>query len=335
MKTINIKYILFIILSSYLVSCVEPINIDAGSGESQIVVEGMVKYDPDDSLKIIKDTIKISRSVSYLDNTTKPFIDNAFVTVADNFGVVDTLLNIGSGNYLTQKLKPRIGGVYTLYFSVSGESFTAQSSINRPAKFISLTTVDTTRTVGPGGPLPAGGFVKMKALDPAGAGDSYRFKFYVKRVNNPNSFFYRRDGGGYWRFYREVGNLVIASESGGGDDGNLGFTTEAPFTLPIAIAPNLVENERKYPAYFPGDSIKVEIYSITQEQLFFYDRLISELTNGSGGGFSGLFATPVTNIPSNIVNTNPNGKKALGWFGAASIARRTTVMLDYNPGNQP
>jgi hypothetical protein len=35
----------------------------------------------------------------------------------------------------------------------------------------------------------------------------------------------------------------------------------------------------------------------------------------------GLFATPATNVPTNIVNKNKNSKvKAVGWFGAASVS---------------
>jgi hypothetical protein len=38
----------------------------------------------------------------------------------------------------------------------------------------------------------------------------------------------------------------------------------------------------------------------------------------------GLFATPVVNTPSNIENVNKNSDvKAIGWFCAASISRKS------------
>jgi hypothetical protein len=59
-------------------------------------------------------------------------------------------------------------------------------------------------------------------------------------------------------------------------------------------------------------------------------RLKQELTNGTGGGFSGLFAAPVGNVPSNILPLNPNSKvRVLGWFGAAHKITRRAKMVDF------
>ncbi|MEQ9209842.1 MAG: hypothetical protein RLN96_08370 [Pseudomonadales bacterium] len=38
------------------------------------------------------------------------------------------------------------------------------------------------------------------------------------------------------------------------------------------------------------------------------------------GGFSELFATPLSNVSTNIFNENPNGKPVLGFFNVAAVS---------------
>lgn len=328
----NIAIIL--ILSSAIVSCVDVVNLNPGGGLQQFVVDGSVTFNPLDPLKTKPDTVRLLYSVDYLDNTTRLYENNAIVTISSLDGQRDTLRLINEkGAYVTKNLKTQIGGIYRLdVYLPNNDHFFAVTQINRLADFRRLYTVDTVRTVGPGGPIPAGGFVVLDAWDPAGLGDSYRFKFFVKRKPDPRNIYYIQEGQDTsWRFFDSPDQLIVASESGGGGDRSF-IENEAPFVLPVAIAINTVVpvGERTKPAFFPGDQIRIEIFSISQDQLFFYSRLLNEVTKGSGGAFAGLFAEPVGNVPSNIINADSTSdKKALGWFGGASIAEKTTTMLDY------
>jgi len=62
-----------------------------------------------------------------------------------------------------------------------------------------------------------------------------------------------------------------------------------------------------------GDKVRVEVLSITRDAFHFYNELILQTQNG------GLFANPPSNVRTNVLNTNPQGKKAVGYFGGASV----------------
>ncbi len=342
MKTIKVKINLLLALTLVVFAgCVEPVDIDGDEGESQYVVEGMIVYDPEDPLKLIKDTIKISRSVPYLFNGEPEKVGNAEVAIIDTTNgslVIDLCTNLGNGNYVTTTTVPKPNGTYILLIKLpEGDTLISQSKINRPVIFDKdsfYTTILTERSNGPGGPIPEGwGYVEMKPIDPAGLGDSYRMKFYVKRNPVNENPYYRESPNTGWLYYDQIRNFQVVSESTGGENSpNAQIDIESAFNFPLRRSINIVEEElAKRPAYYPGDSIKVEVYSITREQLYFYVRLKKELTNGTGGGFAGLFAEPVSNVPSNIFPLNPKSKvRALGWFGAAHKITRRTKMIDFN-----
>ncbi len=326
-------------------SCIEKIDIDAGNGEPQFVIDASIVYDPLDPNKLIKDTIKITKSIGYLDNGETPKVNDATVLVIDSTGgnfVVDTFKNVGNGNYISLTNKPQPLHSYILLVRFStGDTVISFTKINRPCITYgdtSLTTLvlndQSVGRTGPGGPLKSGwGYVDMKVSDPAGLGDSYRIKYFVKR--NPvasNPYFTESKGFTGWTYYDKINNLITVSESNSGDQSpNSQLEKEALFNFPVARSINVVEDDISLrPAYYPGDSIKAEIYSITRENLFFYVRLKTELTNGTGGGFSGLFATPVTNVPSNIFPFGNSKIKVLGWFGASHKMTITTKMTNFD-----
>jgi hypothetical protein len=82
--------------------------------------------------------------------------------------------------------------------------------------------------------------------------------------------------------------------------------------LPVrtAISPELYEAK---------DKIKVEIYSITNDQFSFYSQARLELNN------AGLFAIPAANIPTNIQQT-AGSMQAAGWFGVSAVSSLETVV---------
>jgi hypothetical protein len=68
-----------------------------------------------------------------------------------------------------------------------------------------------------------------------------------------------------------------------------------------------------------GDSIYVEINSITLQSFNYLNEVIDQ-TNKSGG-LSELFtSTPLANVSSNLVNLNGNGSPVVGFFNVASVA---------------
>lgn len=74
-----------------------------------------------------------------------------------------------------------------------------------------------------------------------------------------------------------------------------------------------------------GDSLYVEIHSISNEAYFFLNQVIEE-TNRTGG-FGALFATPLSNVNTNIFPDNEN-INVMGFFNIASVSRDGTRLVD-------
>jgi len=86
------------------------------------------------------------------------------------------------------------------------------------------------------------------------------------------------------------------------------------FILPIrrSISPSL---------YVENDKIRVELWSISEDEFNFYSQARLELNN------AGLFSRPAANIPTNIKNTNPASKlQGTGWFGVSAVSSLETVV---------
>lgn len=67
-------------------------------------------------------------------------------------------------------------------------------------------------------------------------------------------------------------------------------------------------------AFASEETVKVEVLSIPEDMYYFFVELSEQIVSG------GLFATPVANIRTNIVSSNPNpSRRAVGYFGGASI----------------
>ncbi len=77
-------------------------------------------------------------------------------------------------------------------------------------------------------------------------------------------------------------------------------------------------------AFQEGDTIRVENWSITEDAYYFYLELLPQIEN------FGLFANPPANVRTNVVNKNPEGLKAVGWFGGAGVSAKEAIIV---PGN--
>lgn len=69
--------------------------------------------------------------------------------------------------------------------------------------------------------------------------------------------------------------------------------------------------------FVAGDSVYVEIHSISNDAWFFLNQVIIETTRA--GGFAALFATPLANVSTNIVPETPENRVA-GFFNVAAVS---------------
>lgn len=79
--------------------------------------------------------------------------------------------------------------------------------------------------------------------------------------------------------------------------------------------------ELNFKPFEQGDQIRVETWSITEEAFQYYTEMSQQIENG------GLFESPSSNIPTNVVNTNPErAHKVAGFFGGASVVYKEVTV---------
>jgi hypothetical protein len=116
------KVVFFIFL---LNACISPYNMDSGSSQRAIVVEGMITDQPGQNL------VKISMTQAVSDQlTAAPAVSGATVVIADDLGNEETLTELSSGNYYTSSTQGVIGRSYSLKIQTKeGEVY--QSSMEK------------------------------------------------------------------------------------------------------------------------------------------------------------------------------------------------------------
>lgn len=284
----NKIYLLLTITTLFLSSCEDRIKVDLEEGEPILVVDAFLTNDPG------KQTIKLFKSANYFYNEELPPATGATVTVTDVIGRTFNFTdpdNDGRYEWIPDPLVDFIPlGVthdfYTLNIKYEGEEYSSNSYMDTVPKIDSLYYEFLKEEVIGGDTLPAGYRLIMDARDVPGEGNCYWFK------TSRNGLLYNKAS--------QI-NLAYDAAFGPGSDG-------VEFIAPIEFG---LSPER----YQVGDTALVECYSIGIGTYFFLTRLQAEMQN------TGLFATPSSNLPTNITNKNKDGKKVFGWFTTASVSR--------------
>lgn len=353
MKNIFIIFVASILLNS----CYTTQDIKISSGFRQLVVDGMVVFDPKNPFKAGGDEITLSYTTEYASSDSLiPYITNAIVTLKDSIGNSETLENKSNGKYITKSLVIRPAMKYILDIKLAdGETYTAKTytPIKFGGDFKGLPQTDTCRKSGtPIGPIPAGAFVDFNFYDdPSIIPDFYWFKPYVKRITSENSPYNSvlginvslglntilgvntvtgiEDKYSEWRTFRGSNKILLAVDFSNGRQNSEPFEQSEKTKLILPLRLNVTMSSvgaqgADYPFYFPGDSLKVKVFAVTPDHISFLSAVAREISNGSGGGLSGLFSRPPSNTPTNIINNDKNGKKAVGWFGGGWVVEKST-----------
>lgn len=263
--------IIYIILSVFVfTSCEDVIDVDLEQGETLLVVDGRIT----DEQK--RHSIRLSTTAPYFDSIQTPIVSGAIVQLSvyntsNQLISIDTLEEqIGTGIYLTDDMKGELNYKYALRIEALGEVYTAESILPRVPEIDSL-TYEYKEAVGP---FEAGYYVYFHGPETPGLGDNYLFRISRngKEYKRPNQLYFATD------------ELVDGSYIGNFD------VTPEPFDL--------------------GDTIKVQNYTMSNDQYQFYLELSTQVNNG------GIFASPPANVRTNIRNIHSNRKKAVGYFSA-------------------
>jgi hypothetical protein len=291
------KPIYLFLLFLALTSCEEIVNLPSPVSDHYLVVEANLT-NQNTAQQII-----LSRSQDYFDQSAAPKLGGAQVTVSDTLGhqfnFVEKVAQSGIYVWEPTAQQPTIGKVgttFTLNVKWQNETLTSRATLNRVPPIDSiLYQYDEAFGRQSANNNPKNGYdAQFYARDFRGAGDCYRVKTYRNGV-----------------LFNDPINLTLVYDAGFQKGA---MTDGLMFILPIrrSISPRL---------YVENDKIRVELWSISEDEFNFYSQARLELNN------AGLFSRPAANIPTNIKNMNPASKlQGTGWFGVSAVSSLETVV---------
>lgn len=299
------KYFIFLITILFLNSCEDIVDLDLEDDGAQLVVDAWL------SDQAGPQVIKLRRTIPYFDNTFAPEVTGANVTVADSDGALFVFEDENNdGNYIwTPTGDERMiveGKEYGLYIELDGDAYVAGAQANPTIPIDSIGYEFREDQVG----QPDGIYAQIYAVDRVGEGDVYWIKTFKNGafLNKPQELNIAFDG---------------AFGPGANSDGIL-------FIPPIRDAINRIPDfeddapdDSDVPPYASGDSIRVEIHSLTQEAFFYLLQAREQMTQGDNG----LFATPITNVPTNIFPETETAKEnPVGFFCVSLVSEEERIV---------
>lgn len=168
MKTF-IKIIAIAILSHVLYSCTKVIDVDLNSTDPKYVIEGVITNETKPF------SITIKQSVNFSETNNYPKISGAVVTISDNAGQSETLVESSAGKYTTSSILGIPGRTYQLNVKISDKTFTASSTMPTLVALDSLSLKKSSF-----------GFSSKKVVhynfnDPLTRGNNYKADLYINR----------------------------------------------------------------------------------------------------------------------------------------------------------
>ena len=285
--------VLLIIAVIGLNGCTTVIDAKLDTGPTQLSVDALLTDQPGSQ------TIRLTQTAAYFDNSTPPAATSATVAISDDKGNVYRFLDLTNTGYYVwnptgKDTLGHTGRTYQLAITYQGETYQSRSKMNRVPPIDSLV------------------FVKRK-LNPLSKTEGYRAEFYAMDIPNQTDY-YRI------RFFR-IGELqnkasnIITSQDGG-------FRTSTNVTDGLMFIAPIRRSINPDSLYALKDNVTVEVHSLTAEAFTFWQLLRTQVTNG------GLFATPPANVPTNVINTNSAGRPATGFFITSAVSTRTATVSD-------
>ncbi len=300
MKSSNKISLVFAVMASIaLASCEDVINPNLEQANAELVVEAWLNNKPGDQV------INLTRTQSYFDNTLPTGVTGAMVKVEDSEGEVMNFLedSKNKGSYRWSPATPGeafgvVGNGYKLSVVLGGETFESVSYMGRVPELDSISF----RFEKSSAFLPENSYTsEFWARDLPGSGDTYWIRTYKNDtlLNKPSE-------------------ISLAFDAGFSQGGNFDGVAFIP---PIRSSINPSNEDKDGNAlspYLPGDSVYVEIHSITYATFTYLNEVV--IQTDRPGGFGELFASPLSNVSTNIANVNPKGSKVVGFFNVAAVA---------------
>lgn len=296
----TLNYITIFLGLTFLWSCEDVIQVELPETDPVVVVDAWINDKPE------AQTIKVLKTIPYFDNSFLPGLNDAIVKIQDITDGLTYDFERGEeeGTYIwepnaSQTTFGKIGNEYRLSVQLGNAIYESVTKMNRVPAIDSINF----RFEEGNSFFPDSYFAGVYATDPVGSGDTYWIKTWKngKYLNKPEEILIAYDAGG------SAGAVV---------DGIV-------FIQPIRDGINPFDQDADdnfLPPYEPGDSVFVEIHSISNEAHMFLSEVIVQ-TNRPGG-FAELFAQPLANVPSNVFLTNESldATKSIGYFNVSAVS---------------
>lgn len=256
--------------TAILAACERVLDIEIREEQPVLVIEGSL------TTKREPHTVKLYYTRPVIAGTAASVVSQAFITLKDNVGNIETLRELGNGVYEISNMRGREGRTYTLSVAFGDNTYEAISTIPR---------------------------LSMEA-------DTLEFKYKNKQLLYPEEGYYPFIGGQdldglgdftQYKIFRNGKFLNKAKEINlfrdkyvdGNRIGNYELEIDSPFVS--------------------GDHIRIEAWSLTEAHYNTLADIREQLSN------SGLFASPLPNVRSNIRKVNPASASVTGFFGTSSV----------------
>ncbi|MEM1214476.1 MAG: DUF4249 domain-containing protein [Bacteroidota bacterium] len=277
-----------LLLGAILFSCEDPIEVPSDFEEPQLVVDAWLENTN------TPQTIILSETVDYFAGGQPNTITTATIQVCKNDGATCyDFVHTSDGRYVWQPAADEtlgsVGDNFALSIELDDVIYTGQALLRRTTRLDSIGFVFEEETI-----LFEEGFAaEAYAFDLPGRGDTYWMKTYKNDT-----------------LLNRASELTIAFDAtfdaGADVDGTY-------FIPPLRRGANPFDDDGAFIPYQLGDRVRVEVHSISQEAFQFLSIATEQILN------EGLFAVPLANSPSNIVNTT-TGERILGIFNVAEVA---------------
>lgn len=278
-----------------LYSCEDVITVEPSIADSQLVIDAWV----DD--RNTEQTITLTESQQYFDNSEPISVNNATVSITRDDGSTFEFINQGEGKYIWtpegDESMGTPGDSYTLTIVLNGETYIANTIMKRVPTVDSITQEFIDDDI----INDDGIYVEFFARDFEGTGDAY----WIKAFKNGE-------------FLNRASQLNIAFDAGFDAGSQLDGIIFIP---PIRDFINELNEDDLGIPWNPGEVSKVEIHSLSNDAFNFLEIARDQINNGSNG----IFSLPLANTRTNIVNTT-GGSEPLGLFNVAAVSSLEKVI---------
>ncbi len=286
----------YLLIQLTLSSCEKNIDLTLEEAPDITIVDAWIND------KSESQVIKIKRSLPYFENNALPGISGAHVRVikenGDQFQFVES--DITQGEYIWAPSNDSInigevGDRFILDVKINGFQIGSFSEMNRVPDIDSITFRLATDN-----PVLKGSYLaQFYSIDFVGTGDTYWIKAY-------------KNG----EFLSKPGEINIAYDAGFSRGDNVDGVYFNKFIRTGVNSYDQDENGDIISPYIPGDSLYVEIHSITN-LAYTYLFEVSVQTNRPGG-ITELLAVPLANVSTNIINVT-NDEPVTGFFSVSAV----------------